>query len=421
MVPRPGSLRHAAARRTHRVRDAIAMTAAVVIAVTGAGVAAAYVHLDGNLKVADALSLAGAAPTAVIPATAAATTPPPVDPQAGKAVNILILGSDERDGQNGVIGGVGNVKGMRSDTAIVAHLSADRTRAELVSIPRDSMVKIPSCTMSDGSTTRASFDRFNAAFATGWDHGHDMTSAAGCTIKTVQTLTGLTIDHFVVVDFTGFQGMINAIGGVPICIPKNYDSTDAELHVKAGFQTLDGQTALAYARARKGTNMDGSDLQRAARQQQLIAAMIHQVLSRNVLTNVPALMGFLNAATSSLTVDPGLGHLSDMAGLALSLRNLDPSHITFMTIPVADWPPDHNRVEWTAAATKIWANMVADQPIVTSEAPASTPPPGGSAGSAPSGAPSTGAPASSTPPAAPPANYHPGDPFNAGAMPAVCG
>ena len=393
-----------------------------VLALTGAGVAAAVVHLDHNVKVADALTLAGPAPTPT-PADTPTPTPTPVDPQAGKPVNMLLIGSDERYGANGAIGGDKNLGSMRSDTTIVVHVSADRSRAELVSIPRDSMVKIPSCTMTNGRTTRARFDMFNSAFASGWDTGGDITSAAACTIKTVQSLTGLTIDHFVVVDFVGFQQMVDAIGGVPICIPENYDSRNAKLHVKAGYQTLDGPTALAYARAREGTNMNGSDLQRAARQQQLVAAMIHQVLSRNVLTNVPALMNFLNAATSSLTVDPGLGHLTDMAGMALSLRCLEPSHITFMTIPVGAYPKNHNRVIWTSAATKIWANMVADQPIVASEAAtnasASPSPTGSPTGTAT--APATTSTAAPTPTPTPPANYHPGDPFNAAATPAVCG
>lgn len=411
LVPLPGRIRHATARRTHRVRNAIVLTVTGVLALTGAGVAAALVHLDRNVKVADALTLAGPAPTPTRAATPTAT-PTPVDPQAGQPVNLLLIGSDERYGANGAIGGDKNLASMRSDTAIVVHVSADRSRAELVSIPRDSMVHIPSCTMTNGKTTRARYDMFNSAFATGWDTGGDITSAAACTIKTVQSLTGLTIDHFAVVDFVGFRAMVDAIGGVPICIPENYDSRNAKLHVKAGFQTLDGPTALAYARAREGTNMNGSDLQRAARQQQLVAAMIHQVLSRNVLTDVPALMGFLNAATSSLTVDPGLGHLTDMAGLALSLRSLSPSNITFMTIPVADYPKNHNRVIWTSAATKIWANMVADQPAVASEVTATA---------APTGSPTSSAATTPAATATPPANYHPGDPFNAAATPAVCG
>jgi LCP family protein required for cell wall assembly len=324
---------------------------------------------------------------------------------------------------NGAIGG--SVKGMRSDTTIVVHISADRTRAELVSIPRDSLVAVPSCTMTDGSTSKARKDMFNSAFATGWDQGGDMTSAAACTIKTVQSLTGLTIDHFVVVDFAGFQQMVDAVGGVPICIPKNYDSPEAGLHVTAGYQTLDGTTALAYARARKGTNMNGSDLQRAGRQQQLVAAMVREVLSKNVLTNVPQLLSFLDAATSSLTVDPGLGHLTDMAGLALSLRGLDTSRITFMTIPVATAPSDPNRVVWTSAATTIWSNMVADQPVVAQETttPTTAPTASASPGSTAPAATATTAPTTpgASPSSSPLTDYQPGDPFTAEDTTAVCG
>ena len=114
--------------------------------------------------------------------------PDPDDPNAGQAVNILILGSDQRDGVNAEIGG--EVAGMRSDTTMVLHISADRSRVELVSIPRDSLVDIPSCTMTNGKTTRATHGMFNSAFATGWDNGGDMTSAAACTINTVQQNTG---------------------------------------------------------------------------------------------------------------------------------------------------------------------------------------------------------------------------------------
>ncbi len=324
---------------------------------------------------------------------------------------------------------------MRSDTTIVAHLSADRTRAELVSIPRDSLVDIPSCTMTDGSTSRAQrHAMFNSAFATGWDQGGDMTSAAACTIKTVQSLTGLTIDHFVVVDFAGFQAMVDAIGGVPICIPENYYSPDAGLNVAAGYQTLDGPTALAYARARKGTNMNGSDLQRAARQQQLIAAMVQAVLSKNVLTNVPALMSFLDAATSSLTVDPGLSQLTDMAGLALSLRNLKPANISFMTVPVATAPSDPNRVVWTSAADELWVRMVLDQPVTTPTAAATagatgasattTSTPGTSTGAAASSAPATdssGSTSTSTPSSTPTVDPIPGLDVSSAETSNVCG
>ncbi|WP_372595616.1 LCP family protein [Actinotalea sp.] len=405
--------------RNHHVLRGVALVTTAVLATTVGGAAAAYNRLQGNVTVADVSALVGEAPEQ--------PAPDPDDPLAGQEVNILLLGSDERDGENGEIGG--DVEGMRSDTTIVVHISADRTRAELVSIPRDSIVDIPSCTMTDGSTSWAQSDAmFNTAFAIGWDQGGDLTSAAACTIKTVQANTGLTIDHFAVVDFVGFISMVDALDGVPICISEPLYSADAGLDLDAGYQTLDGTTALAFARARKGTNLNGSDLQRTGRQQELIAAMVRQIQSQNILTDVPNLMSFLSAATASLTVDPALSSLTDMAGLALSLRSLDRSAITFMTIPVTAWPEDPNRVVWTSEAATVWANMVADQPIVATAEPAADasadPTPSATTSASPSADPSASSSAtpSTDPTPSTTTTAEPGvDPFTADDITAVCG
>ncbi len=339
-----------------------------------------------------------------------------------------------------MIGGTKGVGGMRSDTTIVVHVSADRSRAELVSIPRDSLVAVPSCTMTNGKKSWAQRSAmFNTAFATGWDMGGDMASAAGCTIKTVQALTGLTIDHFVVVDFVGFESMVNAIGGVPICLPTSYDSPNAGLHVNAGFQALNGQTALAYARAREGTNMNGSDLQRAARQQQFVAAMIRQVLSKDVLTSVPRLLSFLDAATKSLTVDPGLSHLTDMAGIALSLRGPEHHQHHVHDDPGrdrADRPQpgrldvgghqdlgEHGRRPADRRQRGGADDTSRDARPRARPAPRPPAPTGATTGTPTAGAnPSQpAAPAAPSTPAPLPKTYHPGDPFTANDTAGVCG
>ncbi|WP_235522308.1 LCP family protein [Cellulomonas sp. Root137] len=362
-VPRPRAARHARTLRAHGVLRAIALGVAAVVVFGASGVAAVAAKLNGNMDKVDVSAL-------VNPMPEASKEPDPDDPNAGQAVNILILGSDQRDGENGTIGG--EVAGMRSDTAMVLHISADRSRVELVSIPRDSLVEIPSCTMTNGKTTRATEGMFNTAFATGWDNGGDMTSAAACTINTVQHNTGVTIDHFVVVDFAGFQQMVNSIGGVPMCIPNDMTSKLAGLSLKAGFQTLDGGTALAYARARKGEGVgDGSDTNRIGNQQKLIAAMVREVLSRDVLTSPQKLISFLSAATSSLTTDTAMS-LTNMTGLAYNLRNIDSGNITFMTIPFAPATSDPNRVEWTSEADTVWSNLANDVPAL-GETPAAPP------------------------------------------------
>lgn len=333
----------------------IALAAVAVLAFGATGAAATYAKLQGNIDQVDVSSLVGERPSS--------PPPNPDDPSAGQPVNFLVLGSDERDGENGEIGG--HVGGMRSDTTMVVHISADRSRVEVVSIPRDSLVPIPSCTMSNGSTTPARrLDMFNSAFATGWDNGGDIASAAACTIKTVQESTGLWIDHFVVVDFAGFQRMVDAIGGVSICIPNDMHSEDAKLDVKAGEQVLDGPTALAFARARKGEGVgDGSDINRIGNQQRLVAAMVTEVMSKNVLTDVPQLIRFLSAATDSLTIDNQLS-LNDLAGLAYNMRDIRSGNITFVTIPWAPAPSNPNRVVWKPEAATIWANLAADVPAL---------------------------------------------------------
>jgi len=345
----------------------VALGVVAVLCFGGSGAAALYMRLNANIETIDASDLIQALPepTATGPAD-------PDDPNAGRDVNILLMGSDERDGENEAIGGF--VGGMRSDTTIVAHISADRSRVELISIPRDSLVDIPSCTMSDGSTTSAQRNAmFNSAFSIGADNGGDIASAAACTVNTVQQNTGVRIDHFVVVDFAGFTKMVDAIGGVPICIPNDMNAPKAGLFLTAGQQTLNGTQALAFARARTGQGVgDGSDTNRLGRQQRLLAAMVSELLAKNLLTDITQLIRFLDSATESLSIDSGFSSISDMAGLAYSIRGASADSISFMTIPFAAAPSDPNRVVWTSEADTIWANVAGDQPMLagTSQDPA---------------------------------------------------
>ncbi|MBB2922878.1 LCP family protein [Cellulomonas cellasea] len=356
---RPRAVRHARTRGGHGVLRGVALATTALLAFAGSGMAAAYTQLQSNIQAEDVTELLGDRPT---------PTPDPDDPNAGQAVNILLMGSDVRDGANAEIGG--EVAGMRSDTTIVLHISADRTRVELVSIPRDSLVEIPGCTRSDGSTTRAQFGQFNAAFSIGSERTGLASDAAACTIQTVESTTGVFIHHYVVIDFAGFISMVDALGGIPMCIPNDMRSDKAGLDLTAGDQVLNGTTALAYARARTGEGLgNGSDTDRLVRQQKLLGATVRTVLSKSLLTDVPQLVQFLNAATSSVTANPELASIPAMTGLAFSLQNVSTNNITFMTIPFATAKSDPNRVEWTSEADQIWANMAADLPLVPAEVP----------------------------------------------------
>lgn len=292
----------------------------------------------------------------------------PDDPSAGSSQNYLLIGSDQRDGANEAIAGPDSTRG--SDTTILAHISSDRTRVELVSIPRDSMVRIPSCSAGDGSSSEPRAKaQFNKAFAIGWELGGDLRTAAACTWNTVQENTGLAIDHVVVVDMVGFQQMIDAIGGVDICIPSPMKDEYTGLDIPtAGMTHLDGVTALQFARARHVEGTDGSDLNRIGSQQRLLAAVMTSLLSKHIVTDVPELLSFLSAVTSSLTLDDGLS-LPALSGLAYSARNLSSDGITFMTIPNGPDPDDSDRVVWTAAAGAVWSDMAHDVPIVAPDVP----------------------------------------------------
>lgn len=383
----------------------LVMTAVVAFGVTGA--AAAYSQLQGNITGVNIDGLLGDDRPDQI------TTPDPDDPNKGLPVNILVMGSDTREGQ--AISDDGT-EGQRSDTTIVLHISADRQRVDAVSIPRDSLVDIPSCLRSDGSESRSQNNAmFNSAFSIGGESG-EVADAAACTQKTVEAATGVYINHFVVVNMNGFIKMVDALGGVPMCIEQDMRSTKAHLDLKAGQQTLDGTTALAFARARTGTGLgNGSDTDRISRQQEMLASTARTVLSKNLLTDVPQLLRFLDAATESLTVSSGIASIPDMTGLAYSLRSVPSGNITFMTIPWRPAASDRNRVEWTAEAADVWANMAADKPLVPVATPPATTAPTASTTSAPTGT-------ATTPASTPTATKTPGkDPFSPDDLPTACG
>lgn len=331
-----------------------------VLLFAGAGVATAYRELDSRITEVDISGLVVAPPTtqAVAEESASPTPTLPPDPAAGQPMNILIIGSDSRadgtvsDGTTSVL----------ADTHIVAHLSADRTRAELVSIPRDAMVEIPNCNTADGGTIYGYFGQFNAAFAEAWVATGDLATAIACDVTLVQSITGLTIDSFVLVEMGGFISMVDALGGVDICIPEPIDAPRADLVLAAGQQTLTGTQALGYARARKGVG-DGSDTQRIERQQHLLAATVNEVLSRNLFTDAPALYQLAAAALGSLTTSPNLSSIPELVGLGLSLRSLEAGNVTFRTTPYAEYEPDPNRIIFTSEVEQVWAALREDRPI----------------------------------------------------------
>ncbi|MFG3499466.1 LCP family protein [Streptomyces sp. NPDC047928] len=269
------------------------------------------------------------------------------------ARNILLIGSDTRSGDGNTK--YGRDKGtQRSDTTILLHLAADRGSATAVSVPRDLMVHIPRCRTADGSRSAPRFAQFNGAFESG---------GTACTIRTVEKLTGIRIDHHMVIDFRGFKDMVDAVGGVRVCVEEPIDDPDAHLRLKAGAQTLNGEQALGYVRARKSLG-NGSDTERMDRQQRFLGALINKVQSNGVLLNPARLYPVLDAATKSITTDPGLDSLKDLYDLARVMRSVPTEKVQFLTLPRRPYSADPNRDEVVRpAADRLFARLRQDAPV----------------------------------------------------------
>ncbi|MCF2532685.1 LCP family protein [Yinghuangia soli] len=319
----PVLIAHPARRKRRWRRVLISMAVAMAVLATAAGVTAfvLYRQLDGNI-------------TTEYVAEKIGPSRPPVMPEAYGAVNILLMGSDDRTGENIEYGDIGEGT-KRSDTTILLHLSADRKSSVAVSIPRDLMVQIPSCVRDDGTTSRAYKDQFNHAFEIG---------GSACTIKTVEQMTQVQIDHHIVIDFTGFKRMVDAVDGVEVCLDEPLRDRAAKLDLPAGRQELDGEESLAYVRARKNLG-DGSDTQRMVRQQRFLASLFNKVQSNGVLFNPIKLYSLLDAGTRSITADPGLDSLDELTKLSKSVSGIPSDKSAFLTVPRQQYRYNTNRDE----------------------------------------------------------------------------
>jgi LCP family protein required for cell wall assembly len=229
-------------------------------------------------------------------------------------LNILVAGVDQRTGlthHQEVLLHVGDDVSTNSDTLMLVHVSADRSRVEVVSIPRDSWVDIPGHGMS----------KINAAYGMG---------GPKLMVQTVENVTGLTINDYVEVNFLGFVKVIDALGGVNICLAQPVDDSYSGLQLSAGQHHVDGITALAYARDRH--SFATSDLARIQDQQKLLSSALTSAIHSGLLANPVKLSSFISAAVSALTVDKNL----NVSALADQLRGISPQDVRFLTVPVAN-------------------------------------------------------------------------------------
>ncbi|MER6944036.1 LCP family protein [Nonomuraea sp. NPDC000554] len=280
--------------------------------------------------VAVATALAVAVPTLVL--SGRQTVPLPVGARPAKltgALNVLVIGSDTRQGEGNAKYGPAQARstgggGARSDTMMLVHLPEGGGRVTVVSLPRDSMVQIPSC----GSAPPRR-DMINSAFNSG---------GVTCAVATVEKLTKVRVDHFVVVDFAGFKDVVDALGGVEVKLRTPVNDAASKLKLPAGTSRLNGEQALGYMRLRH--TGDGSDIQRLKRQMVLLRVMLAK--ARKELTDPVKLRSFLDVVSRSAVTDEGLD-LEVMYGLARRLERGTPS---FVVVPLMPAPDDMNRVVW---------------------------------------------------------------------------
>ncbi|WP_425831376.1 LCP family protein [Streptomyces fractus] len=346
---RPGRGRRAARRRRRgrgRLRPALVIGLSFLVLVT-AGAGWLFLKLNGNIDTFGADGVSKNRP----------------DAAASKGENVLVVGTDARTGGNSALGGGDKGDIGRSDTAFLLHVYADHRHAVGVSIPRDTLVTVPACKLPDGSWSKPQSDvMFNSAYSM----GETAKGNPACTQNTVEKLTGLRVDHTVVVDFKGFAKLTDVVGGVKVCLPNDIHqkdlspgrATEGNLLFKKGEQTVSGQKALDYVRLRHGIG-DGSDIGRIKRQQAFVTSLIKKIKSDGFTPT--KLLPLADAATKSMTVDPGLGSADKLLNFSMSLKNIDLHNVKFVTIP---WKYEGSRVAVVHPdADALWASLKDDRTL----------------------------------------------------------
>ncbi|MYW63096.1 LytR family transcriptional regulator [Streptomyces sp. SID8379] len=333
----PARLRRSRHRKRKRALRWIAGGTLGAVLVGGGGVAYAWQHLNGNIKGTDV--------------NAALGSDRPGEQHNG-AMNILLLGSDSRAGTHGQYGS--GVVGARADTAMVLHVDKTHKKASVVSIPRDTLVQRPSCDQPHGGTVPPEQAMFNSSYALG---------GPACTVKTVEKMSGLRMDHYLEVDFKGFQKLIDELGGVDITTRTALHDRGSGLSLDSGKHRLKGKEALALVRTRHAVG-DGSDLGRIQLQQAFIKALIHRADTVDPLGSPAKSYALADTATKSVSADSELASAGKLLGLAKELKGISPDRTTMVTMPVTYDAQDAGRVlPLEKASHRVWKALRHDQPV----------------------------------------------------------
>ncbi|GAB2627415.1 LCP family protein [Streptomyces capparidis] len=350
---RRGSRRRKKAKKGGRLRILKWATLGLSLLVLGtAGAGWLYInHLNGNIRKGERSS--GDSDVAGHKPNADGQTP----------LNILLIGSDSRNtAENLKLGGRKADVGRKplADVQMLLHVSADRSHAALLSIPRDTRVEIPKC--RDPKTDEefpATNNTINNTLARG---------GAGCTLATWQNLTGMYIDHWMMIDFAGVVSMADEVGGVEVCVNQNIWDRDLKtgrggsgLKLEAGRKKVKGQEALQWLRTRYAW---GSDIQRTKAQRMYMNSMVRELRSQSVFSDTGRLMGLAEAATNALQVSEEIGTVKKLYQLGMELKSVPPDRITSLTMPAVDDPQDRNHViPAPGEADKVFAMLRNDVPL----------------------------------------------------------
>ncbi|MER6734167.1 LCP family protein [Streptomyces puniciscabiei] len=333
------------AGRGRKVLKVLGIGLSVIIVVTAGAGWWFYQHLNGNIH---SVALDGKGGTEK--ADAFGRTP----------INILVMGSDGRTSKaDCALGGgcskTGVQTGSNADVEMVVHISADRSNATVMSIPRDTMTRVPACKDSEsGQSTSGYYGQINSALQYG----------PACQVATVHQLTGIPIDHFVKLDFSGVVKMSDAVGGVSVCVSDDVYDTYSHLKLSKGTHTLKGQAALEFVRSRHGFG-DGSDLGRTISQHIFLSSMIRKFKSAGTLTDPTAVYGLADAATKALTVDDGLDSVKRLISLASDVNKVPTKRMTFTTMQTAPDPNNKERVVVGPGARTLFSTIANDQSLTT--------------------------------------------------------
>lgn len=334
-VARHGRLKQSAAWRTVLGLIGGTIAVALIAGVSVAGIAAW--QLQSNIK--------------TVTIQADTQGPPPNIASFSGGFNILVVGSDTRQGQGGIGAGPGS-GGDLNDVTMLMHVAQDQKSATVVSIPRDMVVPIPKCSGGGGAAGLP----INTTLSYG---------GLSCTVLTVQNLTGLQIQFAGLITFTGVAAMSDAVGGVDVCVSSAISDPYTGTFLSAGTHTLQGLAALEFLRSRHGVG-DGSDLGRIGSQQVFLSTLVRKIKSNDTLTNFSKLYGIAEAATQHITLSQNFTHLDTLVSVALVLKNIPLENIVFVQYPGTTGGTGiyTGKVQPIASiANQLLAAIKADQPV----------------------------------------------------------